>query len=342
MKKSMLLVAFAIVCLLSVINANAKIRRVGYFGPFISGTDYYSVQAANDAASAGDTLLIYPGNYGTAYINRRLIIIGYGYFVTGTGSNPNLQAIVGTLGLDIRLNGNADSTILEGLDGLTLYAQPGTPLKGVVIRRCNIVLHYTNANLTNWQITQSVVNYINGAYGNGGILTNLFVSNCIIGSVYFDLIYSAGSTGVFENNIFGTGPTVFNNGSYTLKNNVFLSTTAPTGITNCIFDYNIASNNIIPNNAPYNHNQTNVNIGAVFVGYPTQGTYSNDGRYVLAAGSPAIGTGENGVDCGVYGTTDPYRLSGIPPIPSFYKLTAPSTTTSGNPYTITFSVRSNN
>ena len=80
----------------------------------------------------------------------------------------------------------------------------------------------------------------------------------------------------------------------------------------------------------------------VFLGYSTQGTYSNDGRWMLAASSPAKGTGVGGTDCGIYGGVNPYRLSGIPPIPSFYKLTATSTTTSTNPYTITFSVRSNN
>ena len=81
---------------------------------------------------------------------------------------------------------------------------------------------------------------------------------------------------------------------------------------------------------------------AVFVGYSTQGSFSNDGLWVLKAGSVAIGAGVGGTDCGIFGGAKPYKLSGIPEIPAFYKLTAPSNTTSGNPYTITFSVRSNN
>ena len=80
----------------------------------------------------------------------------------------------------------------------------------------------------------------------------------------------------------------------------------------------------------------------VFVGYYAQGTYSNDGRYALKPGSPAIGAGAGGIDCGMFGGTNPYKLSGMPRIPAFYKLTAPSNITSTNPYTITFSVRSNN
>jgi hypothetical protein len=80
----------------------------------------------------------------------------------------------------------------------------------------------------------------------------------------------------------------------------------------------------------------------VFVGLGTQGTYSNDGRFVLSSTSPAKGAGEGGTDCGIFGGLNKYRLSGIPPTPSFYKLSATTTTASSNPYTITFSVRSNN
>ena len=83
-------------------------------------------------------------------------------------------------------------------------------------------------------------------------------------------------------------------------------------------------------------------VDSVFVGYAIQGAYSNDGIYVLKTTSPAKGAGVGGTDMGMFGGTNPYKLSGIPKIPAFYKLTAPSNTTSTNPYTVTFSVRSNN
>ena len=49
------------------------------------------------------------------------------------------------------------------------------------------------------------------------------------------------------------------------------------------------------------------------------GTGSTDGQWQLASGSPAIGTGTNGTDIGMFGGDDPYVLSGLPQIPAIYK-----------------------
>ena len=319
-------------------DANAKIRRVGYFGTPITGTDYADLQAAHDNAASGDTLLIFPGSYSTAFFSKKLIVIGYGYFVNGQGADSGLQVITGTLGLDIRLASGSDSTILQGLDGLFLTAQPSAPLKDVSIKRCKVLFRYTNTRLTNWQIIQSYINSVYGGYGSGAVFTNLLIENCIVADVYLDLT-SSSSTGLFNNNVFVSDHNVYNNGTYSISNNIFLSTKYPTGTSQCTFTNNIATNNIIPSG---NGNKTNVDLSTVFVGYPTQSTYSNDGRYTLAPGSPAKNAGEGGIDCGIFGGTNPYHLGGIPAIPSFYKLTAPSNITSSNPYTITFSLRSNN
>ena len=59
--------------------ANAKIRRVGYWGLPITGQDYADLASAHNAASPGDTLLIFAGNYSAAF-SKKLIVIGYGYF----------------------------------------------------------------------------------------------------------------------------------------------------------------------------------------------------------------------------------------------------------------------
>ncbi|HRZ78222.1 MAG TPA: hypothetical protein P5248_12680, partial [Bacteroidales bacterium] len=70
-----------------------------------------------------------------------------------------------------------------------------------------------------------------------------------------------------------------------------------------------------------NGNQSNVSMANVFEG--TTGT-STDGQWKLRTGSPAIGAGENGVDCGMYGGPFPYILSGMPNIPSVYYFLAPA------------------
>ena len=75
--------------------------------------------------------------------------------------------------------------------------------------------------------------------------------------------------------------------------------------------------------------------------------YSSDARWQLATNSVAKNAGvipgtSTATDCGMYGGTNPYKASGIPAVPAFYKLNAPSSTATTSPYTITFSARSNN
>jgi hypothetical protein len=344
MKKKFFTLFVLIAFVISLQNVNATIRRVGYWGTPIPAQDYIGLQQAHDAANPGDTILVFPngtsGPY-TATFTKRLVVAGYGYLVTGTGSNPDLQAITGSLNSTITLRNGSDSTILEGLDGLQLLVGSfaNATIAHVVVKRCNanIVPNEGTFLLDNWEITQSTFSI---SSGNTTTITykNLLVENSFINSLNFGAT-TAGCTGIFNNDIFWTGGINFNNGSYSLANNIFVSTTAPGNTTNCFFQNNIATNNTIP---PGNGNQPNVTISTVFVGYPTQGTFSNDGRFALAAGSPAIGAGVGGIDCGIFGGPDPYRLSGIPSIPSFYKISAPGNTATTNPYTITFSVRSNN
>ena len=75
--------------------------------------------------------------------------------------------------------------------------------------------------------------------------------------------------------------------------------------------------------------------------------YSSDAKWQLATNSVAKNAGiipgtSTATDCGMYGGTNPYKASGIPAVPAFYKLSAPSSTATTSPYTITFSARSNN
>jgi hypothetical protein len=62
----------------------------------------------------------------------------------------------------------------------------------------------------------------------------------------------------------------------------------------------------------------------------------------LLPASPASGAGFDGADCGIFGGTSfAYMLSGLPDIPSIYRLTVPASA-SGSTMNITFSTRINN
>ena len=168
-------------------------------------------------------------------------------------------------------------------------------------------------------------------------ITNWDISNSLL-SNFFPLYHVANSA-LIRNCVMGGCHLV--NGSFILQNTILLgvhSDDANSIYQNClgINQYPIPAGN---NNLNI---QNNYSLDSVFVGYGTQGSFSNDSRWVLRANSPAKGTGIGGTDMGMFGGTNPYKLSGMPGIPAFYKLTAPSATTSTNPYTLTFSVRSNN
>jgi len=339
---------FAMVFIMATQPANAKIRRVGYPGTTVTNTDYADLQSAHDAAAANDTLLIYPGNWYATY-SKKLVTIGYGYFVDtsanglGTQANPGLQNIKGSLSFQVNLAAGSSNCTFEGLDGFNIYGDgSGATLTGIIVRRCkgSLGLGQNNNVYSNWQVLQSYLDIIYLEYGNGATISNLTVNNCYIYQLYGNGGIGSNQNGQFNNCTFYSAD--FNNGSFIIKNSIIAN--YHSNEVNCVYQYNLFNTDYsgIPSGTG--------NIGVdgiamtndVFVGWGDQGTYSNDGRLALKAGSPAKAKGQGGIDMGIYGGLNPYKLSGIPRVPAIYKLTAPSNTTSGNPYTITLSVRSNN
>ena len=345
MKKRFTLAALTVLVLILTINANAKIRRVGYFGTPVTNTDYTDLQSAHDAAAAGDTIFVYPGSWNATY-SKKLITIGYGYFVdTSTlhkQANAGLQNITASLQIYIVLAAGSNNSVFEGLDGFNLNSDgSGATYSGIIVRRCNGYVDLSqNNSYSGWQILQC---YLSALYLNynspGTTISNLTVSNCYISGIAGSNVRNTNG-GQFINNVLEYAE--FNNGTYLVKNNIILG--SHSNDFNCVYQNNVYSTDwgtiSGTGNVGVDYNTTMLN--SVFVGYGTQGSFSNDARWTLKAGSPAKSAGSGGSECGMFGGTNPYKLSGIPRVPSFYKLTSSSTTASTNPYTVTFSVRSNN
>jgi hypothetical protein len=117
-----------------------------------------------------------------------------------------------------------------------------------------------------------------------------------------------------------------------IKNNIM--TTAASSFTprNNAYSYNISAGTQF---GTANSNRQNISPASLFVG----GTASTDGAFQLRTGSPAIGAGESGVDVGAFGGTTPYRIAGIPNVPTIYQY---SQSVSGNTLNATISTKSNN
>lgn len=338
--------------IVSIAHSFAGIKRLGYWGTPVIGVDYATPALAVAACAVGDSLYIY-GSGWTIDVTKRLNIIGSGYFYaanqpSNTNFNANLQNYNAYTGAIIQLSDGSNSTIITGIVGYVYVNTSHTsPINNIRISNCywNGVPTMLKAGITydGWEISKCYV-------ANGQInynpttakLTNFKILNNIFQSAALSLSAVAGQTGIVENCTFYSSyyANTFSGANILVQNSIFVSANVTgynnTVFNNCLFD-GVPSPGIVGSNNILSVPQNNI-----FSGLPTQGTLSDDGRWALKAGSPALAAGVAGIDCGAFGGVNPYKLSGIPAIPAFYKLTAPSTSASSNPYTLTFSVRANN
>ena len=134
--------------------------------------------------------------------------------------------------------------------------------------------------------------------------------------IYIDPAASA----VVVNNVFqGQSNMSLTLNNTTFNNNIVnIPSGTVTGSNNSMFNNLSASANLDTTSGNAHHNQINVSMSSVFIG-----TGSTDGQWKLKAGSPAIAAGLSGEDCGMFGGSDPYILSGIPTIPAIFFFAAP-------------------
>jgi hypothetical protein len=348
--KNIFTTLLAALLLLGTCAAQAQtIRRVNNTGTAVTGVNVYTtLQAAHDAASSGDIIYLEPSgiSYGDLTCVRPLTIIGNGYFLQ---QNTGLQldtreAIIGNLYFN---NGSAGSrvtgcviqasylsvnasniTVERNQLNVTTYVGYGpttgvyNTVSGIIIRQNyatgTLYINPTsNTNVSNVNITNNI--FATASISTSGQYTrmsNILISNNVVGTLAGTSQYTIDvDNAVIKNNILtytGTGV------SFTPRNNAY--------------SYNISGNAAF---GTANGNQQNVSPANLFVG----GTASTDGAFQLRAGSPAIGTGESGTDVGAFGGALPYRLSGIPNVPTIYQY---NQSVSGNTLNATISTRSNN
>ncbi len=304
-------------------NTFARIWRVNNTAGV--NADYTSVQTACDAAStlSGDTIHVEPSasGYGNINITKPLVVIGNGFFLT---EDTILQANtnVSSFGY-IAVSSGGAGTVVQGCYMSSFYFQTNN----IFIRRNYIGGYvYIYAGSNNCTILD---NYIAGGVSEqSGPVSSLNISNNIFNSCNISLNPDF-TTGTFENNTcVNGGLNVYN---FQVDNNIFYNT----GFTpnNCVYFNNIGNSTQF---GTANGNQQNVTmVNNVFVAAGT-----TDGQFVLKGGSPAIGAGYGGVDCGASGGPNPYKLAGIPNVPTIYKLTVPPTGTTN--INVTISTKSNN
>ncbi len=341
MKK--IITIFSLVAFLSGTQSiSAQVWRVSN-GPLDTDPDYTSLATAISNASDGDTIYVAgsPNSYGSVVLSKKLIIIGPGYWLDVNDTTQAYQepATITT----VTFNAGSEGSVLEGMriDGsatnlVTINADNITLCKNYVrntydnftARTVYIYSGLTGVTVKqNWLQKDSrgyVINF--GGSSTGCKIYNNFLK--ITSMTYYalqDYNSSSNDIEVTNNVIWGKVATYYTHHT----NNIM--------VDGSYYDNtgNVTHNNLC-NGSQYpagNGNQQNVDMSTVFEDY----TGTVDSAFALKSGSPAIGAGAAGGDCGVFGyntTGTPYVLSGVPAIPAIFDAEVQSLGSSSIPVTI--------
>ncbi len=273
-----------------------------------SAAPYTTIAAAVTAAGVNDIIMVEGSNsgYGDITINKKVTIIGPGYFVD---ENTNLQATP----LSAYVN---TITLNSGASGSSISGMVYTDFTAMVINsvsNLSILNSYFagGANTNVVRIFGTGNNLLilgNYTYNSNIVLLSSTYSGVLVANNYLRRIETGASSVLVSNNVLNTttGAEIDVRNS-TVQNNIFL-----TPITNA---FSNSTGSIIKNNvfvgAQVGVDATNLinqPLASLFVGLPGNTT---DTQWRLKTGSPAIGAGVGNADCGIYGGTTPYRPSGI-------------------------------
>ena len=337
MKKNFFAILMGILFLSPILTVEAKVWRVNN-RPGIS-TNYSSLSSAISSSSvkAGDTLYVEGSStsYGDITLNKSLVILGAGYFLS---DNDSTQFFAYPSKLDrLSISSGAQGSFIAGLyisyssndNTVTINTDNITISRCFIENTCSSVYFPININSGVKNITIKgcfIYSYNYEAINLSGSNDNITISNNIIkcgtktsGKTAIYMPTSCKNTYITNNVIIGD---LYAYSSY-VANNIQIRGSLYNDQTNY---YSIFYNNI-GNSTQFgttNGNQSNVNMTDVFTYGPSGENVDN--HYRLKAGSPAIGAGYSGEDCGAFGGSDPYKLSGLPAIPAIFNGTMPSPT----------------
>ncbi len=348
-------VIFTLIALSIFILAQAKVWRVNNTLGVVADFTTIPLAIANAAVVNDDTLHIEASaaQYANFTLNKRLVIIGTGYFISGANSNVGLQQNPNTSRIDyvfVDTLGSGSQIIgIDFSDGVyTNQTLAGAGADNLTITRCKMNqinfgfnIAATNNNIAvGWVVNKCHISTVNNS-NNFKVQNLTFTNNIVTSNVTLNV--AGNLNNLIRNNVFRGANFLVN--AY-FSNNIF-SANFGSVFTTCTLKNNTGINAASGDYLPFvgiNGNTQNNTDANLFQGLASNST---DGQWRLKAGSPAIAAGETigaiTPDCGAYGTADPYVLSGIPAIPTIYLLTVPiSLASSATTMPITISTKSNN
>lgn len=293
----------ATLVLMTVTLANAASWRIN---PNPAAKAPYKTVAdamADNKVKAGDTLMLDPGYHGAFSLSKKnMTLIGTGYMLDqNKGWAESMVSSTNNVYL-------SEGSKIEGVASIGSISAS----KDCIISRCKA--NEINCNSSNVLIEQSLTYF--ARLSQYSIVRN----NIIIGWV------NGAEATTIENNVIvpsGNRQAIQGCTNSTIRNNIVLNTYS--GYDNndipynaYVIDFNTDNNNTITNNvfstpAEYANKNYSSNY---YVGATIESVFVNEGtedaRYMLRDDSPAKGVASHGGDCGAFGGSTPYVLSGIP------------------------------
>lgn len=326
--------AYLLVILVSFVFSKTHaqtIRRVS--NAVGANAPYTTIQAALTDAANGDIILVEgsPTNYAGVTVTKQVTIQGPGYFLD---QNTELQANLNNAEVASTISFNAGSagSIIRGMRTSTITINTSN-----ITVSNNFIQSGLDMNTGSNNIVISgnyLLNVIIRSFSN---MTNLLITNNYVGNgISFSL--SVTTLAVITNNVIAGGGTNFYLQNSTIVNNIFL--TAGTAIGETL--NSTIQNNVFVSASQTGADATNVfgaTAASLFVGLTGNTT---DTQWKLKAGSPAIGAGVGGTDCGMYAGLTPYKISGVATgQPTISNFTTPGTVSANGTLNVKVSAKVN-
>lgn len=270
---------------------------------------FTDVQAAHDAAQAGDTLYVTASAtaYSQLHIDRMITVIGGGYdqggpttiiamiYLTPGSDGSKIMSLYAPISLT--MGGDNSNILIERVNGQIYGNQAGFTVNGLVVKHCVLSTVQLEPTWTNVLITNNLISgQVSGSYSPSVLISNNVFASTIGNYFFYDMGYAL------------------------LSNNIFYGSPIASAVSNCTFSNNLSyqtTDDNLPPTAGNNVGSGNlVGVDPLFVNVPdAQGAWSYD--YHLQASSPGHNAGTDGTDIGLYGGSAPLNVpfGGTPRLP---------------------------
>jgi len=276
-------------------------------------------------AQSGDAIYLPGGPVASSAsitITKKLSIFGAGYRADSSAATQP-TTLAGTILFKPGAEGSLITGILAPNNDITLNCDNVSATRNLVN---NIYIFGSGLFVEDNVVNTSVM-------GDGVTHINILIrKNVIYG--YMEYIYNAN---LFNNVFLQNGASIQANVNCNFANNIFYISYSPTSFgnqgtfTNNLFttDYNLPGNKVQA-------------IGSIFTNYTVGAVWNLTQNFRLKAGCIGIKAGSDSTDVGIYGTSAPFKTSGLPFNPHIQSVSIPTATGPDGKLTISITVAAQN